>query len=55
LMFGVALMLSVAGLLEGLGRQLIHSDLVRYAIAGFMAAGWTAYLYWPRRGPSGSG
>jgi len=55
LMFGVVLMLSVAGLLEGLGRQLIHSDLVRYAIAGFMAAGWTAYLYWPRRGPSGSG
>ena len=49
LMFGVVLMLSVAGMLEGLGRQLIRDDAVRYAIAGFMAVAWSAYLYWPRR------
>jgi uncharacterized membrane protein SpoIIM required for sporulation len=48
LMFGVVLMLFVAGLLEGLGRQLITNDLARYAIGGLMLAGWCAYLYWPR-------
>ena len=39
----------VAGLLEGFARQLIQLDLVRYAIAGLMLAGWLAYFYWPRR------
>jgi uncharacterized membrane protein SpoIIM required for sporulation len=48
LMFGVVIMLFVAGLLEGLGRQLIELDLVRYAIAIVMLAGWCAYFYWPR-------
>jgi uncharacterized membrane protein SpoIIM required for sporulation len=49
LMFGVVIMLFVAGLLEGLGRQLIELDLARYAIAVSTLAGWCAYLYWPRR------
>ncbi|MBI1197766.1 MAG: stage II sporulation protein M [Phenylobacterium sp.] len=48
-MMGVVIMLFVAGLLEGFGRQLIQLDLVRYAIAGSMLALWLAYFYWPRR------
>ena len=48
-MAGVVVMLLVAGLLEGFARQLIQLDLVRYAIAGLMLAGWLAYFYWPRR------
>ena len=45
LMGGVLVMLLCAGMLEGLGRQLIQSDLARYAIAGSTAALWPAYLY----------
>jgi uncharacterized membrane protein SpoIIM required for sporulation len=48
LMFGVVIMLFCAGLLEGLGRQLIQIDWVRYAIAVSTLAGWCAYFYWPR-------
>ncbi len=52
LMAGVLVMLMVAGLLEGIGRQLITSDLARYAIAGLSGAVWLAYLYAPwRRAP----
>jgi uncharacterized membrane protein SpoIIM required for sporulation len=50
LMGGVLVMLLCAGMLEGLGRQLIQSDLVRYAIAGATAVLWPAYLY-AFRGP----
>jgi len=49
LMFGVVVMLFVAGLLEGLGRQLITNDLARYAIAAGSLLAWTGYFYWPRR------
>jgi uncharacterized membrane protein SpoIIM required for sporulation len=52
LMFGVVIMLFAAGLLEGLGRQLIRADLARYAIGATMFAGWSLYFYWPRRGTS---
>lgn len=45
---GVVLMLVVAALLEGFGRQLITSDGARYAIAGGSALFWAAYLYLPR-------
>jgi len=45
LMGGVLVMLLVAGMLEGLGRQLIQNDLARYAIAGTTAMLWPAYLY----------
>lgn len=48
-MAGVVVMLFVAGLLEGFGRQLIQVDLARYAIAGTTLAAWLAYFYWPRR------
>ncbi|HEY0650739.1 stage II sporulation protein M [Phenylobacterium sp.] len=48
-MAGVVCMLLVAGLLEGLGRQLITSDVARYVIAGVMLAAWLTYFYWPRR------
>ena len=50
LMGGVLVMLLCAGLLEGLGRQLIQSDAARYAIAGTTAVLWPAYLY-AFRGP----
>jgi uncharacterized membrane protein SpoIIM required for sporulation len=45
LMGGVLVMLLCAGMLEGLGRQLIQDDLVRYAIAGATLVLWPAYLY----------
>ena len=49
LMAGVLVMLLVAGALEGIGRQVITSDLARYAIAALSAFGWAAYLYGPRK------
>ena len=48
-MGGVIVMLLVAGLLEGFGRQLVTDDLARYAIGGAMLAGWLLYFYVPRR------
>jgi uncharacterized membrane protein SpoIIM required for sporulation len=48
-MAGVVVMLFVAGLLEGFGRQLIQSDLIRYAVAATSAAVWGVYFYAPRR------
>jgi uncharacterized membrane protein SpoIIM required for sporulation len=45
LMGGVLVMLLCAGMLEGLGRQLIQDDIERYAIAGATAILWPAYLY----------
>lgn len=53
LMTGVMVMLFCAGLLEGLGRQLITNDLARYAIAAATALLWPAYLYAPRGGAAG--
>lgn len=48
-MGGVIVMLLVAGLLEGFGRQLITGDVVRYLIGGTMLLFWIAYFYLPRR------
>ena len=48
-MGGVVVMLLVAGLLEGLGRQLVTSDTVRYTIGLTMLALWCGYFYLPRR------
>ena len=48
-MTGVVLMLFAAGLLEGYGRQLVTSDLARYAIGGGMLLLWLSYYYAPRR------
>jgi uncharacterized membrane protein SpoIIM required for sporulation len=48
-MIGVVVMLSVAGLLEGFGRQLITSDVARYVIAAAMLCFWLLFYYAPRR------
>ncbi len=48
-MVGVILMLFVAGLLEGFGRQLITDTMLRYAIGSLMLLAWIAYYYIPRR------
>jgi uncharacterized membrane protein SpoIIM required for sporulation len=49
-MIGTVLMLMVAGVLEGVGRQVITSDLVRYGIAVGSGLIWLAYFYLPRGG-----
>ncbi|MGN6620647.1 MAG: stage II sporulation protein M [Sphingomonas sp.] len=47
-MAGVVLMLLVAGLLEGIGRQTVTVDWQRYAIGGAAFLGWLVYYYLPR-------
>ena len=49
-MAGVVVMLMVAGLLEGIGRQRIEADAARYAIGGGALLVWLLYFYWPRGG-----
>jgi uncharacterized membrane protein SpoIIM required for sporulation len=48
-MAGVVVMLLTAGLLEGYGRQLVTSDIARYAIGLTMLAWWLGFYYLPRR------
>lgn len=48
-MAGVILMLFIAGLLEGVGRQTIKSDAARYAIGIGMLLVWCGFYYLPRR------
>jgi uncharacterized membrane protein SpoIIM required for sporulation len=50
-MVGVMVMLFVAGLLEGFGRQLISSDVLRYVIGIAFGIVWVVYFYAPRRLP----
>jgi uncharacterized membrane protein SpoIIM required for sporulation len=47
-MVGVVIMLGLAGLLEGVGRQTIVTDGARFAIGGSMLVGWLVYFYSPR-------
>jgi uncharacterized membrane protein SpoIIM required for sporulation len=47
-MAGTVVMLSIAGLLEGIGRQTVTSDAARYAIGLAMLVGWLTYFYLPR-------
>ncbi len=47
-MAGAVVMLAIAGLLEGIGRQTVVTDPARYAIGGAMLAGWLLYFYLPR-------
>lgn len=47
-MLGVVLMLLVAGLLEGIGRQTVRTDEFRALIGAAMLGGWLAYFYMPR-------
>lgn len=44
-MIGVIIMLAIAGLLEGIGRQTVNSDAIRFAIGGGMLIFWIAYYY----------
>ena len=53
-MAGTIIMLAVAGLLEGIGRQVITADTARYAIGGTMLAGWLLYFYIPRKARYGA-
>lgn len=48
-MVGTVIMLAIAGLLEGIGRQTIDGDLARAAVGAAMLAGWLLYFYLPRR------
>jgi uncharacterized membrane protein SpoIIM required for sporulation len=48
-MIGVILMLLVAGLIEGFGRQLVQSTALRYTVGAVMLTIWCAYFYIPRR------
>lgn len=48
-MGGVVVMLLLAGLLEGFGRELITDTALRYAVAAASAVFWAAYFYAPRR------
>jgi len=52
-MAGVVVMLIFAGLLEGIGRQLIQIDGARYAIGAAMLTLWLVYFYLPRRSRAG--
>lgn len=47
-MIGVVIMLAVAGLLEGIGRQTINTDWIRFTIGGGMSLFWLTYYYGPR-------
>jgi uncharacterized membrane protein SpoIIM required for sporulation len=54
-MMGVVVMLIVAALLEGFGRQLINHTPGRLMVGGFMLFFWTAYFFGFRRDQSGAG
>src|SRR5665213_3488845 len=51
-MGGVVIMLIVAGILEGVGRQTIRLDWARWAIGAGMLVLWLTYFCLPRRWPS---
>ncbi len=42
---GVLIMMMMAAFLEGFGRQMINSDLIRYTIAGTTLLAWLSYFY----------
>ncbi len=50
---GCVVMLFVAALLEGFGRQMINSDVVRYTIAASTLIMWLGYFYLPRQSAEG--
>lgn len=55
IMLGVALMLVVAGLLEGIGRQTITEAWARFAIGGVMLVLWGLYFMLTGRRKQGAG
>lgn len=46
---GCVIMLIIAAILEGFGRQLINSDTIRYIVAASTFVLWFGYFYLPRR------
>ncbi|CAN5333662.1 stage II sporulation protein M [soil metagenome] len=55
-MGGVVLMLLCAGLLEGFARQMVTSDILRFAIAGTTGLLWACFYYLPKgAAPHGQG
>jgi uncharacterized membrane protein SpoIIM required for sporulation len=52
-MVGVVIMLGVAAMLEGFGRQLIHDMPTRYTIGGIALATWALFFYIPRQAGHG--
>jgi uncharacterized membrane protein SpoIIM required for sporulation len=48
-MLGTVIMLAVAGLLEGIGRQTIDDDFLRMLIGGTALVGWLIYFFLPTR------
>jgi len=50
---GVVIMLALAGLLEGVGRQIVTDTTVRYMVAATTAVFWAAYFF--RRGARRAG
>ncbi len=54
-MLGCIVMLLCAGILEGVGRQTIDSDGLRFAIGGLMLASWLIYFYGWRGGERNHG
>jgi len=46
---GVVVMMLIAGLLEGFGRQLIQNDWIRYGVGGAMLTFWLLYFFLPRK------
>ena len=47
-MAGAVMMLAIAGLLEGIGRQTVLDDGMRFLIGATMLIGWLVYFYLPR-------
>ena len=52
-MVGVVVMLSVAAMLEGFGRQLITDSVTRYTIGGIALLVWLLFFYIPREARRG--
>ena len=49
LIAGTVIMLFIAGMLEGIARQLVTLDWARFTIAVSTAMFWALYLYFPRK------
>lgn len=54
-MAGAVIMLAVAGLLEGIGRQTVLTDAGRFGVGGAALIGWLLYFYLPRRADAPAG
>jgi hypothetical protein len=52
-MVGVVVMLSVAAMLEGFGRQLIIDSATRYTIGAIALLAWILFFYIPREARRG--